>query len=252
MPQQPQSRSAFDIGATPGNFKGWQDMALGICMLVALTVMVFMRRRIGLRKLRKGYLFGMAFVMVTFNWIGNLHFSLFGGMQSEGNTALRNYAFLFLAVGLWARYQRWQELRRGELAESTRSHGVTWFDFLPLREDRIYLIVDPLVAFLAGLLLRYRLGLGLLGLWVILAAIAFRIVEKAVHERSIDRDLDILDGFIEARGGAAIMQHFQKQEVPLATGEASSVYTGADIHLAALIAKRKGQENSSGVSHDAA
>lgn len=252
MAQQQQSRSAFDIGATPGNFKGWQDMALGICMLVALTVMVFMRRRIGLRKLRKDYLFGTALVMVAVNWTGNLRFSLFGGMQSDGDTALRNYAFFFLAVGLWARYQRWQELRRGELTDSTRSHGVTWFDFLPLREDRIYLIVDPLVALLAGLLLRYRLGFGLLGLWVMLAAVAFRIVEKAVHERSIDRDLDILDGFLEARGGAAIMQHFQQAKPPLATGEATGLATGADAHLAALIAKRKEEKTDSGVNHDAA
>ncbi len=251
MPQQPQSRSAFDIGATPGNFKGWQDMALGICMLVALTVMVFMRRRIGLRKLRKGYLFGMAFAMVAVNWIGNLRFSLFGGIGSNGNVALRNYAFLFLAVGLWEHYERWQELRRGELAESTRSHGVTWFDFLPMREDRLYLIVDPLVTFLAGALLRYRLGFGLLGLWIMLAAIAFRFVEKAVHERSIDRDLDILDGFIEARGGAAIMQHFQQAKAPVATGETTGLDTGADAHLTALIAKRKEQETDRGMNHDA-
>ena len=118
-------RSGYKVGSDIGNMGQWRDRATGIAMLLALSDMVFMRRKVGLRKLAKGALFAMTFCMLGMSWVGNLHFSLLGGISSGDDESLAYFAIAFLCKGLWERRKRKQEIRRGE-PEHTFSHGVTW------------------------------------------------------------------------------------------------------------------------------
>ena len=236
-----QQRSGYKIGGDIGNVGQLRDRATGFAMLLALSVMVFMRRKVGLRKLGKGVLVAMTALMLIVSWFNNLHFSLLGGFSSGDDESLAYFAIAALCVGLWQRRKRKQEIKCGE-AEHTFSHGDTWFNFLPIREDFILRFVDPAVTFIVGGLLHYRLGLGVLGLWVMAAAVAFAIVEQAVHSKREDQFLNDLDTHYEAKMRARVMTHLiGRDEMPMRNADetGASISTGADAQLAAQIAKRR-------------
>jgi hypothetical protein len=232
-----QQRPGYKVGSDPGNVGHLFDKATGIAMLVALSAMVFMRRKVGLRKLGIGTLVSMTLCMLAASWFHNLHFSFLGGITSGGDDSLFYFALVALGIGLWGRRKRKEEIRRGEPGH-TFSQGVTWFDFLPIREDFIYRFVDPAVVFLTGAVL-HKLGLAL-GSWLMAAGIAFAIVEHAVYAKGEEQFFNDLDTSLEAQLRAGIMSRFANHEaVPLRDGEETTIATGADAQLAAEIEKRR-------------
>lgn len=233
-----QQRSGYKVGGDPGNIGHWFEKATGIAMLLALSAMVFMRRKVGLRKLGVGTLVSMTLSMLVASWFHNLHFSFLGGISSGSDDSLFYFALAALGIGLWGRRKRKEEIRRGEPGH-TFSHGVTWFDFLPIREDFIYRFVDPAVVFLAGAVL-HKLNLAL-GSWLMAAGIAFAIVEHAVYAKGEEQFFNDLDTNLEAQLRAGIMSRFANHEAaPLMRGgEETSIATGADAQLAAEIEKRR-------------
>jgi hypothetical protein len=195
---QPQS----DSDVFPGGFRQWREFLTALARFPALTLIVFMRMRCGFRLLSYASLFGTAFFLFLLNGIGNLHVAIplagrFGATHST--ESLRNFALLFLVVGLWQRHLRWRDLLRGELWH-TRSRRVSYFEFLPLRLDWIYRFVDPILACLGGMCI-CRLGFNGLGLWVMFSALCLRIVEDYAHERSLERECDIHDSLVEKSDG---------------------------------------------------
>ena len=98
----------------------------------------------------------MATVIYVMGVIGNFHISIpLAGRIGAAHTSdsLKIFALVFLAVGLWQRHKRWRELLGG-VAWHTLSFRVSYLEFLPIRLDRVYSIVDPACAFLVGLILR--------------------------------------------------------------------------------------------------
>ena len=234
-----QQRSGYKVGSDIANMGTWFDRATGIAVLLALSVMVFMRRKVGFRRLGKGTLFGMTFCMLVANWFHNLHFSFLGGITSGSDDSLAYFAIAALGLGLWQRRKRIEEIRQGR-PEHTFSPGGTWFDFLPIRADFIQRFVDPGVAFVAGAVLS-KLGLGL-GSWLMVAAVAFAIVEHAVNAKGVEVRLNDIDNGIEARLRAGFMTDYVTRESatrPQNDEVGSSIATGADAQLAAEIEKRR-------------
>ena len=98
------------------NIFGLNDKREAITALAfypALTLMVFMRSRVGIEQLSLGPLYLMAFAMYLIDTLTNTHVSLFGGVQVGGHGLLTYFAVAFLALGLWQRRHRWQEIRSG-------------------------------------------------------------------------------------------------------------------------------------------
>lgn len=237
MPQTQEARSTLSI-------REWRNIIDTFALLVALTVMVFARSKIGFRRLTPGAVFGMAGLLYALNAIGNLQLRvpLAGTIGAHHQTqSLEYFGLAFLGVGLWARRKRWHELVRGELW-NTYSFGVSYFEFLPIRQDLVYRIVDPLVALLGGCVIA-KLGLGGLGHWIVFASMCWALVEAHVYERQRDRDCDTVDSLVEARVHAETAAHFASHEneeiAARSLKETGGIQTGVDASLEAQIAKRK-------------
>ena len=80
-----------------------------LSILPAITIMVFMRRKVGFRMLKPSRLIGMAF----FLWIIGDIFSMLPFTKPPGFIYDR-FPLLLLAVGFLERYRRWKELCNGE------------------------------------------------------------------------------------------------------------------------------------------
>jgi hypothetical protein len=235
-----QQRSGHRVGGDVGNLGRLRESGMGIAMLLATSPILFMRIKAGIRILAKSTLFAMTFCMLVFSWISNLHFSLLGGISSGDDWSLVLLAIASLFKGFWERRKRKEEIRRGE-PEHTLSHGRTWFSFLPIREDLIERFVDPAVTFILGAVL-HKLGLAL-GSWLMVTAVAFAIVERAVYLKGEDQFFNDIDTGIEAKLRAQVMTHFASQEAAPSLRRAdetgASIATGADAQLAAEIEKRR-------------
>jgi hypothetical protein len=240
MGQKPQQQP-IDSGIFT-SYRQWRDGITGLATLPARTVMLPLRKEMGYRQLTLGALVGTTCVLCGLNAIGNWHVSvpLLGNIgAAHQSESLRNYGLAFLGYGLWQRHRRWRDLLAGKLWH-TRSRGVSYFEFLPIRQDLIYRNIDPAVSFLAGCVLR-KVGFSRLGLWVIFSSVCWRLVEERVHEISLDRDLDVVDSLAESKVQAEAVAHFEGQgEVKARSlADTGGIPTGADAGLEAQIAKRR-------------
>jgi hypothetical protein len=250
--QQQKQQSQFDLDPFT-NLRQWRDAIIGLATFPALTLMVFMRQRVGFEKLSTGSLFGMAFMLYVLNAIGNFHISIpvAGTIGAQRETvSLAVFAGAFLIAGLWQRHLRWKDLLRGELWH-TFTNGISYFEFLPIRLDLVYRVADPLIGLLAGLVMRH-LGFGGLGLWVMWSALCLRLVEERLYEMRLREELDRHNGIVEARVQADSMTHWEGhgKEPPRARSlrETGGIPTGTDASLEAQIAKRKREAGAGGAS----
>ena len=225
----PQRQASQSQRGMVASYQQWRDAITALATLPALTVMVFMRQKVGWDKLTYGSMYGMAFVLYVLNTISH-----------EGRS-LMYFGQAFLVAGLWQRRERWKDLVHGE-PWHTFSHGVSWFEFLPIRQDLVYRVVDPALAFLAGLVLR-KLGFSSLGLWVMFSALCFQLVEQRVYEMRLRRELDAHNDLIESRVQAESVAQWDGQGDAKAPSLRATcgIATGVDASLQAQIARRKKQ-----------
>ncbi len=240
-----QRRSALGAGR---NTPRWQGE--GLALAAARTVMVCGLRKpqtIGYEMLPVGGMIKTAFVLLFASSVLNfplIHW-LVGNLISRGDDpTLRLFAVAFLGLGLWLRRQR-----KREKWDPSRPHrydpGISWFTFLKIREDYVYRFVDPGVGFLAGAVLRYKLGCPMLGLWWMIAGCALAMVEWNLHQRTEEHDWQLGDGPKEAARDAEAMKAMSDRKE--SSEEENPVTTGLDDKLAAEIAlrrKREGEVNA--------
>lgn len=245
MPTQPH----FSMPESPMPFKSTADKALGITRLLALSVFIIMRVNIGLDRLSYSQLAAVTALMLVASGFGNIHFgfSLFSGLQvlHGSDNSLFYYAFLVLWLGIWQRRKRLQEEKRGTEPHTYWPGDGRLYGFIPLERKYIDMLVEPALVFLAGAVLRYRLGCGLLGLWLMASAVALCITEKMWQgeENKFIRTRNNLRK--EAEWEAKHERMRPKGTAVKNDGAQSSVTipTGNDDALAALIKKNK-QDNA--------
>jgi|GEM_PF-1543605 len=249
MPEQkPSATSSLDS-------LSWQqkiEFVQGLMLYPALTVMVFLRRKVGFRQLKPSRLAGMTALLLALAYFsGSASPIPFGasampdGTQpatNNGGMALTVYAIAMLAWGLFQRRQRWNDIIKG-MRWHTRTSGLSWFEFLPIPSYIVHRYLDPLVCFIIGALL--SLVSHALGLWLMFSAAALSIYEQAVAEKALERDLDVLDGLFEAEVQAEAVQHFtggatgQSSEMPLSIEKTAGIPTGLAPDIKKQIARRQ-------------
>jgi hypothetical protein len=238
-----QTRSAYATPPPPVPFQGAGDTALGIAMLLSLPVRVMLRRHIGLHLLKKRYLAGMTALLLLASWMGNLSlsFSLFGGLRAQSADDLSLWyftLFVFLPLGIWQLVQRMSEEKRGVEPHTYWAGDGWWYSFVPLPDKYVDMLIDPLVAFIAGALLRYRLGCGLLGLWVMIGAFCLLLVEKTRYAQALEHRRDRRNLIKEAGWDAGFLRGGGAGQGE-ATPNGASIPTGNDAGLQAQIEKRR-------------
>ena len=137
-------------------------------MFPALTVMVFLRRKVGYRFLSPMKLQVMTLLILALSSISAISsnssagavsgYSGYGSPNVAGAapiigaaTPLIFFAIAMLVTGMIKRYLQWQGIKRG-VSWHTYSRGVSWFTFLPLSDSIIKRYVDPAAVAVVGLL----------------------------------------------------------------------------------------------------
>ena len=160
--------------------------------MIALTVMVFLRRDIGHRLLSPLH------AMIAFAIL-----AIFGAMLEEhhpdsGMGGLYCFAALSLVLMAGQRAKRMRDFRNG-LAHHSYYIGTSPFDFhwLPYwirRERRVARKIDPLFCFCVGAAF---LPLSLsLGIWIIVAGLCLHGYEQTVFLRDLNTKMDMIDNLI--------------------------------------------------------
>jgi hypothetical protein len=216
-----------------------------LAIFPAITIMVFMRRKVGFRMLKPSRLIGMAF----FLWfIGDL-FNMLPFTKPPGFIYDR-FPLLLLAVGFLERYRRWRELCNGERWH-TMSPGISYFELLPLpatlrSHRRIYRFVDPAACFIFSMLFGIFFSQPL-ARWFAFSSFCLFIFEQTLFEKQLDRDLDILDGLVTAEVRNETVKHF---EGPQPGGEqrtledTAGIPTGASFDIHKQIELRRAKERA--------
>jgi hypothetical protein len=241
----------FSMPDGPVFFQGAMNNGLGVAQLLALSVWLPLRKFIGRKIVSIPNLAGMFLLMNAVSWIGNVHIglSIFSGIgvQYDNDSSLSYYSWVVLALGIWQHWQRLQERKLGLQPHRYSVGEGRFYGYVPMLERQwVDMLVDPAVAFVSGGLIRYELGFGLLGLWLMWSAVATCGMEIYRHRRGQEMLEIHTDVGIEARAFAEI-ERKRKMAAGQQSGGVPSVIipTGTDDGLQALIEKNK-LENPSG------
>ena len=200
----------------------------------ALTVMVFLRRKLGYRfiDLMKVQ------IMVLLLWIAAPFSAIIGGVLSTVLLAL--FGLAVLAAAYIERGIRWREIKRG-ISWHTYSRGIPWIgNLLHMPETAGKRFIDPAAVAVIGVLFAVTIARAF-GLYLILCAVCLFIFEAWDYDRSINRMLDQLDNLVESEVVSGNVEYFeqggQKQERPVE--QTAGIPTGVSPDLAAAIARRQ-------------
>ena len=178
----------------PMSFKEKLDRAKTIMILPSLSVIVFLRYRIGYRILDSGWYLGVALVVFL---IGAGTYDA----RSPFPAAMQWYSGAIVVLGATHRVIAWFQLRKGTQPHSY-STGISrlGFSFLPkwLRSPGLAnAIYDPLVTAIVGFIVHQNISPAF-GDWLFVAAVSTLFLEIFISVKSADRDMDIADGLIVA------------------------------------------------------
>jgi hypothetical protein len=183
------------------------DFVRAVSIYPALTVMVFIRRKIGFRMVKPTWLVILTVLML-------LGLVFFSGFARPFPFLVVLYALSMLGLGLFQRWKRWGDLCGG-VRWHTYSPGVSYLERLPLPDffrsnSRVNRFLDPAAVALVGVPIAF-LSLGL-GLWIIFAALFLYVYEQSAYDHALARDLDTLDGLIASEVQAETVKHFEQPQ----------------------------------------
>lgn len=222
-------------------FKSKLAFAQGLSLFFALTVIVFLRRRVGFRMLNPIWLIVMGGALFAAS-------IFFPPALDKHRFALAIYAIAFVIAGMAQRFMRWRDLCQG-IRWHTYSPGVSWLEHMPLPDylrlgRRVARFIDPIavlfVGFLVGLIWSHALGL-----WIMLSSLFVFVFEQALYDGNLNKDLDTLDGLIVSEVQAETMRFFQNspqpERIPPRIEETAGIPTGMapDIHRQVQLRKAR-------------
>jgi hypothetical protein len=215
-----------------------------LAILPAITIMVFMRRKVGFRMLKPSWLIGMACFLWFIDGLCATNLLVF----SPCGYIFTKFPWVMLAAGFLQRYLRWRDLCSGHQWH-TFSPGISYFEYLPLPKflkahRRIYRFVDPAACFIFSMFFGVFFSEPL-ARWIAFSSLALFIYEQALFEKQLDRDLDILDGLVAAVVQTKTVEHFagpQGDDVQRTLEETAGIPTGVAFDIHRQIEKLRAQE----------
>jgi hypothetical protein len=213
-----------------------------LALFPAITVMVFIRRKIGFRMIKPAWLFIMTGILFIFTDMFGARFYVgffgFGGILGPMPGLIKLYALAMLGMGLYQRFTRWRELCKG-VRWHTYSPGISILEVLPLpaffrANRRIYRFLDPALCIIVAQFVAPHLSQGLV-LWLTFAGFSLYVYENALYEKMVEHDLDTLDNLISSEVQMETVKHFegpQPDERQRTLQDTGGIPTGSapDIH----------------------
>lgn len=222
-----------------------------LAIFPAITIMVFIRRKVGFRMLKPSRLIGMALFLWFINGICNIDFLIF----HPAGVFFSEFPLVMLVAGFWQRNRRWRELCKGESWHSL-SPGISLLEMLPLPaflkgQRRIYRFVEPAMLFILAMLIGIFLSEAL-ARWIAVSSIALFIFEQTLFEKQLDRDLDILDGLVASQVASETVEHFtgpQPDEQQRTLQDTAGIPTGVAFDIHKQIELRRAKRLPTPASH---
>jgi hypothetical protein len=230
MSQQPRMTPAGQgLPILPGGLTAQQskNLMVNLGIYPAITVLVFLRRKVGLRQLSAGRLVIMGLIVAFVpSFLGNFNLTGFAegvGVPQPASTTdylPPLFALALVGYGLWQRHQRWNDVLHN-VDWSTRSLGASYFEGrIPLlSESAILRFIDPLVCAVAGLIVAVLSRP--LSVWILFSAVCVAMIESIVQEQELDDFLDQFDAGVKARALArdiASIEQHERGQAPSQTG----------------------------------
>ena len=217
------------------------DLIRTLSLFPAITVMVFIRKKIGFRMMKPTWLIVMAIIMLLVS-------SMFPQFTAPHGIFMVAYALAMLGLGLWQRWQRWNELCSGQRWH-TYSPGVSYLEMLPLppvlkSHRRVNRFIDPAAVAIVGLLIGLVLSHGL-GVWIMFSAFFLYVYEQNLYEKMLAHDLDTLDGLIAAEVQGETVEFFegkQPDEQQRTLEETAGIPTGLAPDIARQVEVRRAKQ----------
>ncbi|MBS1724655.1 MAG: hypothetical protein JSS66_17060 [Armatimonadetes bacterium] len=212
----------------------------------ALTLMVFMRRRIGLRLLSPARII-RTFVLIQLYAVFAVF--LLGGSALDIRI-VQGFSFVFLLIAAAQYWRSWRAFNRGSdlhTLSSGFSHLETGHipNFLRYHR-RIYRIGDPL--FCLAVACYAWIVCPPLGLWIGLASLSLRMFEQARYEAALTRDFEIVDSMAEAKIQQDTAEFFSKPKARNTTNQPPNdrvgLPTGIGPDIELQIAQRSKEKQS--------
>ncbi len=214
----------------------------------ALTLMVFMRRRIGLRTLKPQTLVGAVVLLYLYSGFG---VALMGGTVADMQ-AVQCFDALFAILAIAHYWRAWREFNSG-VRWHTYSSGISHievqgrFPAFFRSHRRVYRMLDPFVCLVIGL---YVMALSPpLGLWIAVSSFSLRVFEQARYEAALRRDFEIVDGLTEAEIQRATVEFFSgnqssHSESSHAKAPTQGIPTGLAPDIEPQVARLRARSNS--------
>jgi hypothetical protein len=206
-----------------------------VTLFPALTVMVFLRRKIGYRFLDPLKIQ----IAVLFLWVyGAFSMFLFGPVGS----AVYVFSFVVLIAAIIERRIRWREVKRG-MRWHTYSRGISWCtSFLPFSETFVKRFVDPAVILFSAIVLYFFLRP--LSFYLLLSAVCLFLFETIDFQKGVGRMLDQLDRVVESEVIAENAEYYAQGGglKGRSLEETAGISTGTDPDLARAIEQRKARQ----------
>ena len=218
----------------PWTWQQRKNLFLFLAEFPALTLMLFLRRRIGFRLVPvwRVVLLGGGLLLLCNPTVPENHQGPYYPVW------LAYFGVGVLILGCHQHGQRWRDLKRGVKWHSYH-RGISIFSWLPfIPEYNIRRFIDPFFCFGMGYLaLRYVSPA--LGFYLIVAAICLRAIEDEVHKLSLERHLDVQDSMISSEIVDETVQHYEKSPAAQQEPRSGSVATGLSPELKDLMKRRK-------------
>ena len=217
------------------------NLGLWLADILALSVHMFIRRKIGYRVADPVILivlfllmfFGPDAILIPLGWITGVRILYL----PQAQIAFAIFGLAMVSLGLFHRFRHWQHIKRAEQNTwMTTSRGVSHFEFLPIPQHITYRFVDAGVCFFVGWLISGEW----LGYWVMASAVCFMLVENQSYNSQLNHTLDMLDSMIAARAQARLIEFYKPEsnEIRLSRSETAGLPTGIARDVERLISQR--------------
>jgi len=214
-----------------------QKLAIGanIALYPAMTVMIFIRRRLGYRFISLPKLVVMSVFLLILG-------ALAGALGSLGRNSwlVVVFSLAVFVVGVVERRFRWREIKAG-VSWHSYSRGISWLNnFLPYSDSTIKRFFDPAAVLVVGVIFVVLIQ-PILGYYFIFSALCLFSFEAYDFERSINMMLDQLDAMIDSEVISSNVEYYSQpgevKQRPLE--QTAGIPTGVAPDLQAAIERRR-------------
>lgn len=205
-----------------------------ISSIPALPMMLFLRKRIGFRRVKLTYIFIIA---AGIYFLGAFLHSF----------PLMLYGFAVLGVGYYQNWTSWHVLINSVEDHHTYSDGISWFEYLPFadfmyKEERIHRFVDTFAGYTIALVFFIIPPLRS-AFWVPLIATMFLTIHSQyAYEYRLNHFLDMNDAQVDSLAQLSITKRKRQNKsgsLRLSDPESFGIPTGIGDDIAEIIQKRE-------------